>query len=227
MNASTNKLAIIFHASRILKIPFFQRSYVWNVEEWERLLHDLLDKQDNRVNGQWDTKFMGALIFKQEKTPTGSYGDVRGLVDGQQRLTTIVVLMKVLSIKLNIAGHFDRQFKDANGDVVIKHNLNDYRDFEEVMEVKNQSYKLNGSGRIVELFKYFMNHEEVDRLEWNFVMNALEFVVIDLDASEDEQEIFDSINSLGVQLTTSELLKNYLFNRDQENLYNKTWREEF
>ena len=51
------------------------------------------------------------------------------------------------------------------------------------------------------------------------IMTNAQFVRIDLNADEDEQQIFNTINSLGVNLTTSELLKNYFFSRDTINEY--------
>lgn len=47
------------------------------------------------------------------------------------------------------------------------------------------------------------------------IMTNTQFVKIDLDEDEDEQQIFDTINSLGVNLTTAELLKNYFFSRER------------
>ena len=55
----------------------------------------------------------------------------------------------------------------------------------------------------------------------------MQFVRIDLDADEDEQQIFDTINSLGVNLTTSELLKNYFFNRETVGEYERKWADVF
>ena len=59
------------------------------------------------------------------------------------------------------------------------------------------------------------------------VITNTQFVRIDLDANEDEQQIFDTINSLGVNLTTSELLKNYFFNRDTVVEYERKWADVF
>jgi hypothetical protein len=53
------------------------------------------------------------------------------------------------------------------------------------------------------------------------------FVGIDLSVDEDEQQIFDTINSLGVRLTTAELLKNYFFNRNEPSEYELYWKGVF
>ena len=56
-----------------------------------------------------------------------------------------------------------------------------------------------------------MEHIDESKLDIMTIFVNTQFVRIDLDADEDEQQIFDTINSLGVNLTTSELLKNYFF----------------
>ena len=55
------------------------------------------------------------------------------------------------------------------------------------------------------------------------IMTNTQFVKIDLDEDEDEQQIFDTINSLGVNLTTAELLKNYFFSRETIQEYEDKW----
>ena len=52
-------------------------------------------------------------------------------------------------------------------------------------------------------------------------------VSIDLNNDEDEQQIFDTINSLGVRLTTGELLKNYFYDCDDLDFFNSTWKQVF
>jgi len=58
-------------------------------------------------------------------------------------------------------------------------------------------------------------------------MNNIIFVGIDLEEYEDEQQIFDTINSLGVKFTTAELLKNYFFNKDNYEMYETFWKKIF
>ena len=73
--------------------------------------------------------------------------------------------------------------------------------------------------------------EQADRYNGKLTFDEIfvntQFVRIDLDADEDEQQIFDTINSLGVNLTTSELLKNYFFNRETVGEYERKWADVF
>ncbi|MED9954348.1 MAG: HNH endonuclease family protein [Collinsella sp.] len=77
-----------------------------------------------------------------------------------------------------------------------------------------------GSGRELKN----IDPEKVDR---NTIKSNVQFVCIDLTEGEDEQQIFDTINSLGVRLTTAELLKNYFFNRENEQAFKECWEDVF
>jgi len=71
-----------------IRVPFFQRSYVWPKENWERLLQDAKETMFST-----DPYFMGTLIIKE--IPTGDWSLKEGFIDdGQQRMTTIILLMK-------------------------------------------------------------------------------------------------------------------------------------
>ena len=85
MNASKKLVSDVFNGGRILEIPFFQRAYVWDDAQWERLLDDMeLISKSNKPY------FLGSVILKQKPTTTSeTVGDVRSVVDGQQRLTTL------------------------------------------------------------------------------------------------------------------------------------------
>jgi len=61
------------------------------------------------------------------------------------------------------------------------------------------------------LYNYFKDNIDIDKVDRQSILNNIMFVGIDLAHEEDEQQIFDTINSLGVRLTTAELLKNYFF----------------
>ena len=62
-----------------------------------------------------------------------------------------------------------------------------------------------------------------DKLDRNIIKQYVQFVCIDLLDGEDEQQVFDTINSLGVRLTTAELLKNYFYNKDNVQEYETNW----
>ena len=97
MKANDLFLLKVFSTHTVFEIPYYQRAYVWEEENWKRFLEDM-----ENISLIEKPYFIGSLILKQKETETGSkYGDVRVVIDGQQRLTTITVFFKVLSLKRN------------------------------------------------------------------------------------------------------------------------------
>ncbi|TPN82953.1 DUF262 domain-containing protein [Aquimarina algicola] len=222
MDASKKTINDIFNGNRVLEIPFFQRAYVWGKPQWERLLMDM--EYVSLLNKPY---FLGSVILKQQSTDTSrNFGDVRTLIDGQQRLTTLSIFFKVLCLKTNQNTSFDRVFKLINNDIALYHNHNDIESFTRILQLDTEEV-LEGTDAITEAYHYFKRFVMPDKLNFNKILNNLTFVGIDLAFDEDEQKIFDTINSLGVRLTTAELLKNHLFTRDDVDTYNNNWKDIF
>ena len=221
MDAGKRTINDIFNGNRILEIPFFQRAYVWGDEQWERLLEDM-----EHVSQTSKPYFLGSVILKQQPTNTGNkVGDKRTLIDGQQRLTTLSIFFKVLSLKSGDDYEFNRMFK-LRDLIAIQHNHNDIDAYELVMNL-TELKDLTGTDNITQAYTYFKANINAEKLDINNILAKILFVGIDLDENEDEQQIFDTINSLGVKLTTAELLKNYFFNRDEISTYTTYWRNVF
>ncbi len=222
MDAGKRTINDIFNGNRVLEIPFFQRAYVWGDDQWERLLEDM-----ENVSLSNKPYFLGSVILKQQPTNTGNrVGDIRTVIDGQQRLTTINIFFKVLCLKTNQNQTFERIFKLINNEIALLHNHNDIDSFNAVLNLTELS-ELRGDDNIILAYHYFKKHIEPEKLNFNNILSKILFVGIDLDENEDEQQIFDTINSLGVKLTTAELLKNYFFNRDEISAYEKYWKKIF
>lgn len=222
MDAGKRTINDIFNGNRVLEIPFFQRAYVWGQPQWERLLEDMKD-----ITKSNKPYFLGSVILKQQETTTGSrIGDKRTVIDGQQRLTTLNIFFKVLCLKTNENSTFDRSFKLRDNSNALLHNHNDIQAFNEILAL-TELKDLEGESNITQAYNYFKDNLVPNKLNLDSILSNVLFVGIDLSQEEDEQQIFDTINSLGVKLTTAELLKNYFFNRDDIEKYNKYWKEVF
>ena len=222
MDAGKRTINDIFNGNRVLEIPFFQRSYVWGIPQWERLLEDM-----KAISSSNKPYFLGSVILKQQETTTGSrIGDKRTVIDGQQRLTTLNIFFKVLCLKTNENFTFDRSFKLRDNSNALLHNHNDIQAFNEILAL-TELKDLKGESNITQAYNYFKDNLVPDELNLDSILSNVLFVGIDLSQEEDEQQIFDTINSLGVKLTTAELLKNYFFNRDDIEKYNEYWKEVF
>lgn len=222
MDAGKRTINDIFNGNRILEIPFFQRAYVWGIDQWERLLEDM-----EHVSLTNKPYFLGSVILKQQPTNTGNrVGDVRTVIDGQQRMTTLNIFFKVLCLKTNQNSTFERIFKLISNDIALLHNHNDIDAFNMILNL-NELKEIDSEDNVSLAYKYFKDNLIPEKLNFNNILSKVLFVGIDLDENEDEQQIFDTINSLGVKLTTAELLKNFFFNRDEISTYNTYWKNVF
>src|SRR3989344_2279405 len=226
MEAGKRTIELIFNKGRSLEIPFFQRSYVWDNENWERFMNDII--LVSKSNKEY---FMGSLILKsQQVSSEKNIGDWRLVIDGQQRLTTIILFFKVICLIKNNIILFKDTFYNRSKEIILKHNHNDYKIFEAIVDDRltdelKEKYKNNN---VLVCYNYFNKQRELlKEIDINNILDRLYFVGIDLGSEEDEQQIFDTINSLGVSLTTAELLKNELFKRSDEEFYYNTWKKAF
>lgn len=212
----------IFNGSRLLEVPFYQRSYVWDEEQWDRFLADM-----EFVTKTKKPYFLGSIIFKNGQTPNSwaNYSDCKIVIDGQQRLTTLVIFFKVLCLKTNANGLFNREFRLEDNTIVLLHGRNDVAAFEKIMnqETATKIENVVPASHIISAYNYFVKHLNPDKIDRMIIKQNVQFVCIDLLDGEDEQQVFDTINSLGVRLTTAELLKNYFYNRDNVQEYERDW----
>ena len=223
MDAGKRTISDIFNGNRKLVIPFFQRTYVWKEEQWSRLIEDM-----EYISSTGKEYFLGSIILKSHPTPsTGSVGDIRTVIDGQQRLTTIAIFMKVLGLKTNQSGVINRLFTLYDGSIAMQHSQGDADAFNKVMSLTSLEDLSANKSNILNAYCYFKENINESRLNIQKIMDKAQFVGIDLLPSEDEQQIFDTINSLGVKLTTGELLKNYFFSHETLAEYNQMWKPAF
>lgn len=226
MNAQKALITNIFNGATLIEVPFFQRPYVWNDELWAKFIEDM-----EFIVLTHKTHFLGAIILKDagQPKPGDKVAQHHTIVDGQQRLTTFLLFLKALCLKQNQMTFFDFQFRIMGQEIALRHGKNDRDAFEKAISTTTTAKIENpeSGSRIIEAFNYFLDHVDASKLNiMEIIMNA-QFVRIDLDINEDEQQIFDTINSLGVRLTTAELLKNYFYSWQDVALYEKSWVEVF
>ena len=242
-----------------VKIPFFQRAYVWNKSNWEDILMDLFDFNKSH--------FLGSLILKQLEKQTGKHKEVL-IIDGQQRLTTLSILLRALydtfesEFQENAKGSiqtylfYKKQQTDKLSHLKISHSKVDalyYKkiicnelsenEIEKIIVEDNQVKIHSTDNKILQCYKYFIgklnDYDPQKRIDlFNRLLDAENkiLVVIDLTEKEDEQAIFDTINSAGVRLSSADIIKNAIFQKaldiyeDQDEvltLYKENWEDIF
>ena len=202
-------------------VPFFQRSYVWGDTYWETLWEHIEQLVASFVAQKGDEHFLGTLITKQrESQPLGE--NKYDLIDGQQRLTTFSLLIKAIAnsasgnqpyAKLKEKTNELVVFENSKGQPFIRleHSKIDKEYFEAVMLDTDLSKLKNQEHGILSCYNYFKKRlsnytdEQLDNLK-TVILNNFPVISMILSPNDDEQEIFDTINSLGVRLTTGELL---------------------
>lgn len=204
-----------------IEIPFFQRPYVWSKVQWEQLFNDLLNSfREQRLH------FLGSIILKQLPSSMGE-GSRRSLIDGQQRLTTFSILVKSIYDLLEEDRLVDyvgflyaepTKYKNPK----IKHSHINRSSFEAIIKAKDYSEvcESESDDKLFACYKYFSERLKESGLKNNEIINFLNYivrtelwVVINLNGNEDEQKIFDSINSAGLILSSMDIIKNAIFDR--------------
>jgi GNAT superfamily N-acetyltransferase len=203
--------------------------------------------------------FLGAVVLQQIQNPSGSMQE-RTIIDGQQRLTTLQLMFDALHAELVAVGAiapamrletlivnaspFCSQPEDR---FKVWPTNRDRPAFNAVMSASEPvDYAAVGYAeeRMVQAHRYFsdqakewLNSEGFDKAQIRanaietVVRELLQVVVIDLGADENAQEIFETLNARGAQLTAADLIKNFIFQRlleagaDVERSYEKYWKD--
>lgn len=223
MDAGTKQLADILNGNRVLEVPYYQRSYVWKEEQWARFISDM-----EYITSTNKDYFLGSIILKQQPTGISPF-DLQSIIDGQQRFTTFALFFKSLCLKTDDAETFESKFmvrdrKNKTRHIAIRHSINDRKDFEAIIALQEDvPFTSEVPSNITRAYNYFQENIDPDKIDVDILLNHVIFIGISLQQGEDEQVIFDTINSLGVRLTTGELLKNYFFTESTRKEYEELW----
>ncbi len=215
-------------------IPIYQRVYSWEKEQCKQLWDDIVKTGGNdQMNGH----FIGSIVFVQDNIYTTSHNEFL-IIDGQQRLTTITLLLTALRNHLSdevkrkeIEDHYLIN-SDKDGDKKFRLILSE-SDKDTLLSLidKDRRKPSEPSLKIVENFKLFEEWvSNTNQLETIFKgLEKLMIVEIALEKGKDDpQLIFESMNSKGIELTQTDLIRNYIVMETeiekQEGFYNKYWR---
>ncbi|GAA6833653.1 DUF262 and DUF1524 domain-containing protein [Helicobacter pylori] len=223
-----------------LVIPIYQRVYSWEKEQCKQLWDDIIKIGGN---DKMDRHFIGSILYVIHDAKYSN--NTLLIIDGQQRLTTITLLLTALRNHLSdevkrkeIEDHYLIN-SDKDGDKKFRLILSE-SDKDTLLSLidKDRRKPSEPSLKIVENFKLFGEwiRKNTDKLETIFKgLEKLMIVEIALKKGKDDpQLIFESMNSKGIELTQTDLIRNYIVMETeiekQEGFYNKYWRameEEF
>lgn len=224
-NANKYPLAEIFAPDNRAKyvIPKFQREYIWNKENWEALLDDILESEGNH--------FIGSIICVNKGSDT--FNPELELIDGQQRLTTVsLIFSAIYKLLENKVKSGDDELKseliNLKWSLLVKNNKslkmelsyqnNNYQDYQAVLteigilDSDNNNLKNKGNRKIYKAFRYFLEKLEsfnekalIDLLD---KIKATMLVKIEVSSHSDAFLLFESLNNRGIPLSAIDLIKN-------------------
>ena len=230
-------------------VPLYQRRYVWE-NQWEplwedvrNLAEDYLEKTDGGrkeiPEEEGPSHFLGAVVLQRESKPAGDI-DTRRVIDGQQRLTTLQLLLAATQAICERTGDNPKKLRVLllNGDEHVEEEEHQFkvwptlRDQDAFKHVIDTSLSVDGyeDSLIAKCYDYFEgsirswvfekdgdvdSERERAKAMRHAVSLFLQLVVIDLDHTADPQMIFETLNARGEPLLQADLIKNFLMHKAQ------------
>jgi len=217
------------------KIPVYQRNYEWSKEQCKKLFEDIV--QAARRN---QLHFTGSIVFQPLAPIKGINNSI--VIDGQQRLTTIYILIKALvdtavsdaERTVPMAALFNTdQFNQFNLDDTTKVKLKPAKDNnDQLLDLLYDKHdKIDKSCEIYRNYTYFcelIKEQQSIGISTSDIyrgIGLLTVAVIQLDGSDKAQEIFERINSTGIPLSLADKIRNHVLmtDIDQDRLYEDYW----
>ena len=241
----------VFANQQRLVVPLFQRPYVWNEElQWKPLWDDLTRVAEQLIAGEPLTHFIGAVVIQESRAAFGQLPHWT-IIDGQQRLTTLQLLLDALRVE--VAGQHEKAAERLeslifNSEAFLEQAEDRFKVWPTNRDRAMFAHLLGGQGERPEEGERLAQAHEFFRkaaAEWiadgsdaarrslaleTAIRSNFQMVVIQLGADDDAQEIFETLNARGTPLTAADLVKNFVFSRlaDEnapiEDAYQQYWR---
>lgn len=196
-------------------IPAYQRRYSWGEKQWADLFHDI------KLLSQQDSHLLGTILCLTANYSVGI--NVLELVDGQQRTTTLTILLKALSDKFKELQQ-EEVYKEIESllfckgiDRVLKRKVVlgdlDNPDYEKFM--KNEDLESIKNKKFLEAYRFFMEKFKdfslTELLEFHYKLVSNTYTIrLDVANSKDAYKLFETINNRGLSLSPTDIIKNFL-----------------
>ena len=224
-------------ADKRFLIPVYQRNYDWKIANCKQLYDDLIKViKDNRKY-----HFFGSIVSVYDMDSDTSTHDYL-IIDGQQRLTTISLLMlamrNILEKGILVSENTRRaekiykaylvdEYAEEETRIKLKPVKNDRNAFKKLFGDEEDYYK---NSNLTINYEYFYNRIQKEEISIDDLFKAiqrLQIVSIELNNDDNPQLIFESLNSTGLDLTEGDKIRNFMLmgqGKDEQNtLYEKFW----
>ncbi|RGQ86000.1 DUF262 domain-containing protein [Megamonas rupellensis] len=244
LQAGETTLNKLLNTSRQFIVPIFQRNYSWQKSQYEQLWFDILRASKFKEK---QNHFIGSIVYIDMGTPAGRPQQLL-LIDGQQRLTTISILLCAIKDyvqKFNLETKLINLVKIKNQFLYNSDEIDEDRyklllnvqDKETYIKlIDNTIFTVNKPvTNIIKCYEFFYEriedfikqHGQIDEIYAGIFKLSLVSISLDKD-SDNPQMIFESMNSTGKDLSQTDLLRNYLLMdltpEKQTRLYKTYWK---
>ncbi|MBG1267703.1 DUF262 domain-containing protein [Nostoc sp. WHI] len=239
MKATQTNFLKFLEGNKQLIIPIYQRPYSWKIPQCQQLWNDILRAaNDNTISGH----FIGSLVYMVDSVYLTAVIPKLLVIDGQQRLTTLSLLLSVLSKairasneEIDISSEALEDFylfnRHAKGSERYKLLLNQ-KDRETLIRLlEDTEIPDDKSQQLVDNYRYFEIQIHKPDIDLNALYRGiykLMIVEISLERDHDNpQLIFESLNSTGLKLSEADKIRNYVLMglqpEKQDEIYNLYW----
>jgi uncharacterized protein with ParB-like and HNH nuclease domain len=245
MKAVDSHMLTLLKASSQFIVPIYQRLYSWQESECAQLWADIVRAGSTPKLG---SHFTGSIVYVAKDQATNTSADPDLIIDGQQRVTTVTLVLAALAARLEQLPDDQREPRNGFSPRKIRNRylLNDDEDGERQFKlILSQSDKqaliaiLQGVDpasetvtRVTSNYEYFRSKLDDPDLDLAVICRGLDkLVVVDVKLErgvDNPQLVFEAMNSTGKKLSQADLIRNYvlmdLSPKQQEKLYSAYWR---
>jgi hypothetical protein len=201
-------------------VPNYQRQYSWGEEQWGALWADLNSLEDDE-----DTHFLGSIVLIER---SGGLNELNKLeiVDGQQRIATILLILAVMREKYYTEGkpsqaetiegnYLKKQDLDQNEYQNLTLNTFDNPEFEKIIDREYADLDESQLKEAVEFFSDKMEDIEIEELDIlrKRLLASITLVSIRCEGEQSAFRLFETLNDRGLELSSVDLMKNYTFSK--------------
>jgi len=210
-------------SQRTYTIPVYQRNYDWKEDNCKKLLDDIL-KAEKDESPEY---FLGSFVIVKKEAHEFF------IIDGQQRLTTItLLLLAIYNNNSEIAkGHqafikrlIFSNIQESDKRLILKQIQKDDAFLSKII---NKEFTHNDNSNIINNYSFFSNYINTNSQIISDIMNGLNrlrVVQITLTKDDQPQLVFETLNATGKKLSEADKIRNYiLMYKDQEKLYHNYW----
>lgn len=244
MQATNSQLIDFIGASKQYFIPIFQRDYSWDTDDCIKLLSDTICIAEDNSR---PCHFIGSIIYLPNSQFASTITEC-AIIDGQQRLTTISLMLLALA-------HYSKEYYENESDYEksdtkleqikemylinkfgknhlkykLRLNGEDFKAYKHLVDTGECLSDCEGN-KVIENYKSLLSSMRSQKVDPAVVLKGIHkllLVDIPLNREDNAQLVFETVNSTGKSLTETQKIKNYILMtvapEEQEDLYNHYW----